>query len=60
MEYFLQLLEALDEYGIMFNAEPAGGMEEIHEWTNRCAVLERRIWFLTDKCKEIESDALCR
>jgi hypothetical protein len=54
MEYYLQLLEALDEYEFVLDGEPPTGKELIRDWCTRCAVLERRIGLLTEKLKDLE------
>jgi len=48
MEYYLQLLEALDEYENVISQEPRIGVEDIYYWSVRCAKLERRIEQLTE------------
>jgi hypothetical protein len=48
MEYYLQLLEALDEYEDVISQEPRIGVEDIYYWSVRCAKVERRIEQLTE------------
>jgi hypothetical protein len=50
MEYYLQLLEALDEYDAIMEQEPVTN-EMIQEWCARSSALERRIFYLTEKCR---------
>jgi len=52
MEYYLQLLEALDEYEFILDGEPPTGKELIREWCDRCATIERRIQYLTEALKD--------
>ena len=54
MEYFLQLLEALDEYEILLESEPITGSEDIQDWCRETNILERRIEWLTATVKELE------
>ena len=49
MEYYLQLLEALDDYEFILDGEPPVGNELIREWCARCAQIEHRIEWLTEK-----------
>lgn len=54
MEYYLQLLEALEEYEFIFEGEPVE-KELLRDWCARCAALERRIEYLTEKIKQTSS-----
>lgn len=42
MEYYLQLMEAIEEYECVFWNEPTG-MEALYAWSVQCAEIERRI-----------------
>ena len=45
MEYYLELLEALDEYDMILENEPTD-KESLRDWSTRCGILERRIRWL--------------
>jgi len=57
MEYYLQLLEALDEYEDVISQEPRIGVEDIYYWSVRCAAVERRIKQLTEILTKSEPSA---
>jgi len=57
MEFYLQLLEALDEYENIIFQEPRIGVEDIYYWSVRCAAVERRIEQLTEILAKSELSA---